>query len=69
MRDYDQIFELLNSYKNGKASKYVDVNKMITKMPMIKQRALGDLSDIRLDLRNFFIGLQLILYFDENILD
>lgn len=69
MNDYDNIEAFLEKYKNGKASEYVNIEKMQKVLPLIKAKAEGKKVKKRLDLRIFIIGLQMILYFDEGVLD
>ncbi len=65
LKDYDLLKDFLHTYRKGKASEWVDVDKMISHLPKIKANALDKDSFQRLDLRIFLIGLQMILYFDE----
>ncbi len=68
LRDYDLLNDFLHTYRKGKASEWVDMDKMIAHLPKIKSNALGTAPWLRLDLRLFVVGLQMILYFDEKVL-
>lgn len=68
MNDYDRIKELLNKYKQAKASKIVNIEKMELMLEQIKQKALGKVMNERVDNRIFILGLQMILYYDMDVL-
>lgn len=69
MNDYENIKALLEKHKNGKASEFLNIEKMQKVLPLIKAKAEGKKVKKRLDIRIFLIGLQMILYFDEGVLD
>ena len=69
INDYDKILSILNKYKNGKASKFLNIPKMILQLEIIRKKAIGETINKRIDLRIFIIGLQMILYFDMDVLD
>lgn len=69
MNDYDSIFDLLIKHRNGIASQFVNIEKMIRMLPHYKRKALGEYDNKRLDIRMFLIGIQMILYFDEKVLE
>lgn len=68
MNDYDRIMELLNKYKSGRASEFLNTSKMIIQLDLIRGKAIGDVVNKRIDIRLFIIGLQMILYFDMDVL-
>ena len=68
MNDYEKIKALLNTYKNGKASEFLDIDKMLVQLDSIRTKATEGLGKQRLDNRIFIIGLQMILYFDLGVL-
>ena len=67
MNDYDKIMEFLLKYKKGKASEFLNISKMIETLKLIKKKAYGE-EVKRIDIRIFIIGLQMILYFDLDVL-
>lgn len=69
MNDYEKIEQLLKKHINGKASEFLNIEKMQKVLPLIKNKAEGRAVKKRLDMRIFIIGLQMILYFDEGVLD
>ena len=64
MIDYDKIYDYLQSSKNGKASAYIDVGKMISKMELIKQFYQGN--KIRANQHIFFNALMIVIYLNED---
>ncbi len=68
INDYERIKELLNTYKNGKASEFLNIDKMLSQLELIRKKAIGEQVNQRLDNRIFLMGLQMILYFDMDVL-
>jgi asparagine synthase (glutamine-hydrolysing) len=64
MIDYDIIYEYLQASKNGKAANYIDIEKMITRMELIKQLYNG--KRIRANQHIFFNALMIIMYLNDN---
>ncbi len=69
MNDYDNIKEILIKYKNGKASEFLNFKKMFSILELIKKKAIGQPVAQRIDIRIFLMGLQMILYFDMDVLE
>ena len=68
MNDYDKIQELLETYKNGMASEFLNIDKMKEILNLIRRKAVGEKVAQRIDNRIFLMGLQMILYFDMDVL-
>lgn len=62
MKDYKLIEEYLQSVRNGKASEYIDFDKMIANMDIIKQYSEG--KRVRANQHIFFNALMLALYLE-----
>ena len=63
MKDYRLIEEFLYSSRKGKAMEYIDFNKMIKNMSLIKQLAKGE--KVRANQNVFFNALMIILYLEN----
>ncbi len=62
MKDYQLIEEFLQSVRNGKAAQYIDFEKMILNMKLIKRYSEGE--RIRANQHIFFNALMLVLYLE-----
>jgi len=64
MIDYDKIYNFLQSNRNGKAAEFINFNKMIGRMQLIKRLYNGE--RIRADQHIFFNALMLVMYLEKN---
>jgi len=64
MIDYDEIYDYLQSSKNGKASEYINIKEMISRMELIKQLYQGN--RIRANQHIFFNALMIVIYLNED---
>jgi len=64
MIDYDKIYDYLQASKTGKASEFIDIEKMIKKMELIKHLYNGN--KIRANQHIFFNALMLIMYLNKD---
>lgn len=63
MKDYQLIEDFLQSVRNGKAAQYINFDKMILNMELIKRYSKGE--RIRANQHIFFNALMLVLYLEE----
>jgi hypothetical protein len=64
-QDYFKVMDLLQSYKQGRASEFVDISKAIAMWPLVLEKNRNKAFKERLDIKHLLFAVQLILFLDE----